>query len=129
MKSQKPRSSCERKAVSVTQARNGGGAGVASTMRTVVCVVMRVLLSARHQHDTRWGRARSTGESRLLFPPADLEHADRVLEAAQGVLAAVREQEPLARAQLSHGHRRQDLAALRLRRYPGRQDDRGAEEG
>src|SRR3989337_176222 len=40
MKSQKPRSSCERKAVSVTQAINGACAGVASTM-VRVSVAMR----------------------------------------------------------------------------------------
>src|SRR3990170_8497604 len=104
MKSQNPRSSCERNAVSVTQAMNGACSGVASTMLRV-SVAMRLLLS-----------------------PTDLEHADRVLEAAQGVLAAVGEQEPLARAQLSHGHRRQDLAALGLGCDARGEDDGRAEQ-
>ena len=42
----------------------------------------------------------------------------------EGSLPAVREQEPLARAQLSHGHRRKELAALGLRCDARGEDDR-----
>jgi hypothetical protein len=63
-----------------------------------------------------------------LFPPLHFEYADRVFEAAQFVVAEVGEEEAFAGAELAHGHRGEDLAAVRLRGDAGGEDDGGAEE-
>src|SRR3989304_3007063 len=73
----------------------------------------------------------ATMRSRLctaLGLPADLVQAHGVLEAAQGDIPPVREEEAFARRQLAHDVGDQDLAGLRLGADPGGELDGGAEQ-
>jgi hypothetical protein len=71
-----------------------------------------------------------TRNSRIkeLLPPSYLIHAHRLLEPLRHELPAVREAKALTGAEAAHRVRDEDLAAFRLRRDAGGEDDGGAEE-
>src|SRR3990172_12067900 len=74
--------------------------------------------------------ARRSGEpSSFVLSPADLVEPDRVLEAPERDLPQVRKQEPLARRQLAHHVRRDDLARFSVGADPRRPLPGGPPQG